>query len=607
MQNTHSFHIPVMGTGYTADTPIRVAHLGISSVISLVDDMLLERLRAHYCKVYELHFEPIGRNEEDGRARRITAYLNMVGDIVSKRMNEIRSQSIFETSEKRRYFELLPETSLLKKSFLELMQMTPGKERDQLHEALTKEMRPGSIDVNIMVKLDRKNEDRYGKTLGEEFSDAKAALRGFALSKLESAVVFSAGINQSLYAYTSQFKDFYRDCNGELKKRIVVKISDFRSALTQGKFLAKKGLEVSEFRIESGLNCGGHAFASGCQILPSILKAFQEKRHDLGQQLQDMVKSAYEKMGFSYPEKESHVRVTVQGGIGNSGEDKRLREYYGMDGTGWATPFLLVPEASPVDEQLRQQLVQATENDLELGNNSPLGVPFNTLKNSPAHKHAELRIAQGKPGSGCPKGHVRLRNDYGERALCTASTEFQLLRLKEIEASDMSEAEKVKAKQAALEPHCICHQLGNSALINLGIARYQGAPQSICPGPNIAWFNRTYSLDEMIDHIYGRGPSLEAPERPHMFASEARMNLEYLEKELNKATSPAEARSLLGFHKNLEEGISDCEEVAESSAYAGENLESLRQFVRTARGKLSDLHDRITEKIERLSTALQSV
>ena len=41
----HKIHIPVMGICYTADTPIRVAHLGITSVISLVDDGLLEEYR----------------------------------------------------------------------------------------------------------------------------------------------------------------------------------------------------------------------------------------------------------------------------------------------------------------------------------------------------------------------------------------------------------------------------------------------------------------------------------------------------------------------------------------------------------------------------------
>jgi hypothetical protein len=38
----HSFH-PVMGLAYTIDSPIRVAQYGISSVISIADDELIEK------------------------------------------------------------------------------------------------------------------------------------------------------------------------------------------------------------------------------------------------------------------------------------------------------------------------------------------------------------------------------------------------------------------------------------------------------------------------------------------------------------------------------------------------------------------------------------
>ena len=39
----HTFHIPVMGLGYTIDTPLKVAHMGISSVVSIIEDELVER------------------------------------------------------------------------------------------------------------------------------------------------------------------------------------------------------------------------------------------------------------------------------------------------------------------------------------------------------------------------------------------------------------------------------------------------------------------------------------------------------------------------------------------------------------------------------------
>ena len=40
---------------------------------------------------------------------------------------------------------------------------------------------------------------------------------------------------------------------------------------------------------------------------------------------------------------DDELRITAQGGIGTADEDKLLREYFGVDLTGWATPFMLVP------------------------------------------------------------------------------------------------------------------------------------------------------------------------------------------------------------------------------------------------------------------------
>ncbi|MBP1655129.1 MAG: hypothetical protein H6Q28_1685, partial [Bacteroidetes bacterium] len=45
MQNVHTFHIPVLGLAFSVDTPLRVARFGISSVVSIVDDILIERMR----------------------------------------------------------------------------------------------------------------------------------------------------------------------------------------------------------------------------------------------------------------------------------------------------------------------------------------------------------------------------------------------------------------------------------------------------------------------------------------------------------------------------------------------------------------------------------
>lgn len=110
----HHFHIPVMGTGHSIDSPIRVAHLGISSVISIVDDLLCEKIRKYYAGEYDLPYKNIPRSAADGRAQRITAYLDTVADIVSTKFEELKNAPIFENSEKDRYFSLLPDDNPLK-------------------------------------------------------------------------------------------------------------------------------------------------------------------------------------------------------------------------------------------------------------------------------------------------------------------------------------------------------------------------------------------------------------------------------------------------------------------------------------------------------------
>jgi len=153
INSVHTFHIPVMGIGFSADTPIRVAPLGISSVISLVDDLLLEKIRKYYTEKYGLPYVKISKDETDGRAKRISAYLDIVHEIVQNKMEEIKKQPFFENNKKHKYFEFLPEDSILKKKYNQLLKMEHSKERDALEKDLTRSMRSGSIDVNIMEQL----------------------------------------------------------------------------------------------------------------------------------------------------------------------------------------------------------------------------------------------------------------------------------------------------------------------------------------------------------------------------------------------------------------------------------------------------------------------
>ena len=188
----HSFHIPVMGLAYTIDSPIKVAKYGISSVISIVEDRLIEMMRKHYYAEAQRDYFPIKSSEPDYRAKRITDYLNLVNSIVQEQFDKLR-KSAFETgSEIIKYFEMLPEGNGLKKMYRQMQITADQLERSKIEAWLRAQMRPGSIDVNIMTKVDRNVLDKDGKPL-EDGSDAVAALRGYANSNLSnSSVILSA-------------------------------------------------------------------------------------------------------------------------------------------------------------------------------------------------------------------------------------------------------------------------------------------------------------------------------------------------------------------------------------------------------------------------------
>ena len=590
--SNHKFHIPVMGTGHSIDTPIRVAHLGISSVISIVDDILIDKVCKHYCEKFELPFVEISKNDLLARSKRITQYLNTIGKIVEGKLDKVKKLPFFEENDKTKYFNLLPDSSVLKQKYKKFLFIKDEDEKTKLAYELTSLMQPGDIDVNIMAKVDRTNYAKDGTILSGEFSDAKAALRGFAESNLTSSVVFSAGFNRSLFGYLEQFKDFYRNEFGELKKKIIIKVSDFRSALIQGKFLAMKGLEVSEFRIESGLNCGGHAFASQGYLLPTILGEFDANKNQLNQQFRPIVKNFYDKSNLKFPESAmmNPPLLTVQGGIGTSGEAMRMLEDFGCDSTGWGSPFLLVPEATCVDQDTVNLIKNAKKDDLYLSGSSPLGVPFNNLRKTGSENWTRERAENGNPGSPCPKGFLISNKEYTDKPICTASRQFQKIKLEEISKSVLTAEEKTELRNSVYEKVCLCEHLGNGALIKLGIVPKMRAPQSICPGPNVVWFDREYTLEEMIDHIYGRSEPLVSENRPHMFCQEVELYINYYEKLIcSMGDSTAEINYLETFRTNLENGMDTILKISEKKAYPNENLESIPDFIESQKTRLKQI------------------
>lgn len=554
----HSFHIPVMGLAFTVDSPIKVARFGISSVMSIIEDRLIEMMRKHYYESINETYIPIPTHETDYRAKRITDYLNLVSRIVHTQLENLKASAFNVGSELTKYFEMLPSENKLKKLYIQMIQAPDQSAQAHLQNHLKSQVTAGSIDVNIMTKLDGNNSGNAG-ALKEDGTDAVSALRGYALSNLtNSSIIFSAGLNPRLFNYMEKFTAFDATGWGEFDKKVVIKVSDYRSALIQGKYLAKKGIWVSEFRIESGLNCGGHAFATDGYLMGPILEEFKTKREELVTTLHEMYSQAIAakgKLAFRSPHP---IKITAQGGVGTPAENDLLIQHYGMDSIGWGTPFLLCPEATTVDEKTLNLLSKAGKSDITLSTNSPLGTRFHYLKGTTSENEKLKRIAAGKPGSPCTEKHLAFNTEFTDEPICTASRKYQGLKIEQLKSLNLPDAEYQQQLRDVHAKECLCVGLSNSASIQYKQPFLKKLNSvTICPGPNITYFNQIVSLQQMIDHIYGRANVIQQPDRPHMFINELYLYIDYLKEHVERPSlDEKQLQYCAKFSENILAGIS---------------------------------------------------
>ncbi len=556
----HKFHIPVMGLAYTIDSPVKVARFGISSVMSIIEDRLVEMMRGHYYTAMNWAYTPITVQEDDYRAKRVTDYLNLVNTIVQQQVEKLKT-AVFEAgSEIVKYFEMLPDDSTLKQVYRQMMKTNQQAEKQAMETYLRSQIKAGSIDVNIMTKLDRDAVDKSGEVVADG-SDAVAALRGYAKSNLkDSSIVFSAGMNPRLYNYLETCAAFEADDNGTFTKKVIVKVSDYRSALIQGKYLAKKGIWVSEFRVESGLNCGGHAFATDGFLMGPILEEFKNNRQVLIDTLFELWNAAQQKKNNRSFAAAPRMLFSAQGGIGTHEEDAFLHQYYRIDSTGWGTPFLLVPEATTVDADTLNLLSKAGEEDVYLSRNSPLGVRFYYLKGTSSDNEKQLRISKGRPGSPCTEKHLSFNTEFTKEAICTASHKYQKLKIEQLQALHLPEQEYKRQLAEVTDKECLCIGLSNAAAISYNhVLAKNRKSVNICPGPNIAYFSKVVSLQTMVDHIYGRVDIMTDITRPHMFIKELGLYINYIAEQLEIETQLGQIvkkkKYFETFFQNLRQGI----------------------------------------------------
>ena len=576
----HNFHIPVMGLSYTIDSPIRVAQYGISSVVSIIDDEILEKMSEFYSKKFHFSYEGISKKVEDYRAKRITAYLDMMDEIVGTKFEAFKEELAKNKSALNDFITMLPSKSDLKEGLQHLIQNKKEDISNSIKAFVDKHLHPGDIDVNIMTKVDKDNYEKH-QQLSVIHNDAHSALRGFAHSKLTSSLVLSAGMNPRLYSYMEAFDDFYPDAEGNIKKKIILKVSDFRSAIIQGNFLAKKGIWVSEYRIESGLNCGGHAFATEGLLMGPILEEFKQKKSEIIASAFPLMKASLEQKGKPVPAQELDIKITVQGGVGTSEEHEFLLSNYEVNSIGWGSPFLLVPEATSVDQETRTLLAKSKEDDFYISHISPLGVPFNTVRGSSNELINNAKHEHGKFGSSCPKKLLALSKEFGPEGICTASTKFQKVKLAdlEVEKSSISEDLYKKKFNKIIEKACLCVGLVNSSYMDHDI-KIKGEKQGVvvCPGPNLAYFDKEVSLLDMVKHIYGTTNILPDDRRSNIFVNELKLYVDYLNSEISNFTDELtknQVKKWQAFKDNLLSGVLYYEDMFSKTSFFKANLEKI--------------------------------
>jgi hypothetical protein len=237
-----------------------------------------------------------------------------------------------------------------------------------------------------------------------------------------------------------------------------------------------------------------------------------------------------------------------------------LLNHYNLDATGWGSPFLLVPEATNVDEDTLKKLSTAKPDDYYLSHASPLGVPFNNFRPSSSESQRKMRIQKNRPGSPCYKKFLAFNTEFTEKPICTASREYQSLKIKEAETLYKDEKILSEEIEKITEKDCLCEGLGATALlVNKAAPSHKLTAVAICPGPNLAYFSGIFKLTEMVDHIYGRTNILNTVPRPHVFIKELQLYVDYFRKELTKNMDSLNARRisyLQTFKANLLSGIS---------------------------------------------------
>jgi hypothetical protein len=128
-----------------------------------------------------------------------------------------------------------------------------------------------------------------------------------------------------------------------------------------------------------------------------------------------------------------------------------------------------------------------------------------------------------------------------------------------LETLALPEQEFKQQFDAITEKVCLCEGLCASTYIKTGIVKAKESKAvAICPGPNLAYFSNIYSLEQMVNHIYGKADLLAKVKRPHFLIKELDLYIDYLQTEVQshlKDLNDKKQKQLNKFKMQLLEGI----------------------------------------------------
>ena len=229
------------------------------------------------------------------------------------------------------------------------------------------------------------------------------------------------------------------------------------------------------------------------------MEEFKIRKQELSESVKKILLPSLSQKEITFEESKFNYNVTVQGGVGCSSEQEFLMRNYKVKSVGWGSPFLLVPEVMNVDNDTLEKLSKAGEDDLYLSDISPLGVPFNNLRNNQKDLEKIERIERNKPGSPCPKKFLQSNKEYSEKPLCTASITFLNKKISDLKEKLINQDEYNKEYSKIVDKVCLCEGLTSSVLkVNQIETPKQSREVAVCPVRILPIFQKLFHLKRWL-------------------------------------------------------------------------------------------------------------